>query len=290
MPGFVVAIPVGPGAREAERTQDLVAALRAHEPAARHVVLVDDDPAARRDFPDGVAVVDNPRNGRGIGTLGGTCTATLAALRWAHDTHPGAWVLRLDTDALVIGPFAARVEEALARHPQAGVLGSCHRTCNGETRDLSWWDPVVRKHARPVWLWRNPPLPRRHLQKADPLVRDTVRGALERGYSPGEHCIAAGCAIAAPFIADLAARGAFERPERWLATLFGDDVMLGALARALGHDLVDLHEVFGLKHVGLAGPPQELVDRGFAVVHSVKNDPDHDEDAVRAFFRERRAS
>lgn len=252
--------------------------------------MVDDEPGARRDFGPGVAVVPNPRSGRGIGTLGGTCAATVAALGWAHAHHPGSWVLRLDTDALLIGPVSGRVEQAFADHPQAGVLGSCHRTCNGEERDISWWARVVPKHARSVWLWRRPPLPRRHLDLADPVVRRTVRAALARGSDPGEHCMAAGCAVSAAFVAALADQGLLERPQRWLRTLFGDDVMLGTMAGALGFTLVDLHAVFGLKHVGLAASPPELVERGFGVVHSVKNDPDHDETAIREFFRERRAS
>ncbi|HYF24920.1 MAG TPA: hypothetical protein VD931_04190 [Baekduia sp.] len=284
----VVAIPVGPGPQETGRVADLLAALRHHEPAAGPVVLVDDAPGDRRSFPGEAVVLPNPRASRGIGTLGGTCTATLTALRWAHDHHPDAWVLRLDTDALVVGPVVARVEQALREHPGAGVLGSCHRTCNGDERDLSWWGPVVRKHGRRVWAWRRPPLPRRHVSPADPLVRAVVREALARGYRPGEHCMAAGCAISAPFVRSLAAAGRLDDPNRWLGTLFGDDVMLGAMARAAGFELLDLHAVFGLKHVGLAGSPPELAARGFGVVHSVKNDPVHDEAAIRAFFAARR--
>ncbi|WP_205696655.1 hypothetical protein [Conexibacter sp. SYSU D00693] len=292
MPAFVTAIPVGPGRQEVERAADLLDALRAHEPRTTDVVLVDDEPQARRTLPAATAVLESPRRGRGIGTLGGTCTATFTALAWAHRARPGAWVLRLDTDALVIGPVADRVEAAFAEHPQAGVLGSCHRTCGGEERNLDWWDPVVRKHARRVWLWRRPPLGRRHVDLADPLARDVVRRAVARAGAPrpGAHCMAAGCAISAPFLAALAGAGALERPERWLRTLFGDDVLLGTFATALGFDLVDLHAVFGLQHVGLVAAPPELAARGFGVVHSVKNDDAHPEDEIRAFFRERRVA
>lgn len=288
MPGFVAAILAGPGVPEHVRACDLVDALRAHEPRTGPVVLVDDAPGEGRTWPDGVAVLPNPRAGRGHGTLGGTCAGTLTALGWAAREHPGAWVLRLDSDALVVGPVADRVEAGFARHPDAGVLGSCHRTCNGAPRDLSWWAPVAAKHAKPVWLWRDPPLGRRHVMRAVPEVRRTVREALARGYAPGEHCIAAGCALSAPFVEALRRGGHLDDPLAWLPTYFGDDVMLGAQARALGFGLQDLHEVFGLQHVGLAGPPDDLVARGFGVVHSIKNDPDHDEAAIRAFFRARR--
>jgi hypothetical protein len=66
--------------------------------------------------------------------------------------------------------------------------------------------------------------------------------------------------------------------------------MLGVQARALGLELRDLHAVFGLRHVGLPDTPQRLADRGFALIHSVRNDPAHDESEVRAFFAARRAA
>jgi hypothetical protein len=285
MSGCVVAIPVGPSDAEVARTHDLLAAIRAHESRVERIVLVDDAPSPRS-WPDGVAVVPNPRAGRGIGTLGGTCTATLAGLAWAHARAPGDWVLRLDTDALVIGPFVEAVETEW--RPGDGVLGSCRHTCNGERRDLTPWAFTVRRHAWPVWLWRHPPRRLRHVQPPVRVARQAVREALARGYDPGEHCIAAGCAISAPMIAGMAARGWLDEPRQWLNTRLGDDIMLGIMARALGLDLRDVHAVFGLKHIGLADTPQRLLERGFAVVHSVKNDPHHREEEIRSFFAAQR--
>jgi hypothetical protein len=79
-----------------------------------------------------------------------------------------------------------------------------------------------------------------------------------------------------------------DHPRRWLYARLGDDVMLGAQARALGLGLRDLHDVFALKHIGLADAPPRLVERGVAVIHSVKNDPVHSEPELRAFFEARR--
>lgn len=282
---FVVAIPVGPSEQEAERARDLIVSLRAHEPRARRIVLVDDS-LEPREWPVGVAVIPNPRAGRGIGTLGGTCTATLAALAWAHENAPGAWVLRLDSDALVIGPFANAVDGAWRQGD--GVLGSCRQTPNGEPRDLGPWARTVRKHRRRVWLWLKPPRRLRYLQRSIPVVRRAVRDAIVRQYEPGEHCIAAGCAISAELIQRAAEQSWLDDPRAWLNTRLGDDIMLGIMARALWLDLRDFHAVFGVKHVGLADTPEGLAERGFAVIHSVKNDPRFAEEEVRAFFAARR--
>lgn len=285
MSEFVVAIPVGPTATDAERARDLIVSLRAHEPRTRRIVLVDDAPEPR-EWPAAVDAIPNPRGGRGIGTLGGTCTATLAALAWAHANVPGAWVLRLDTDALVIGPFADAVDAAWRTGD--GVLGSCRLTPNGEPRDISTWARTVRRHRGRIWRWVRPPRRLRHVQRAVPVVRQVLREAIVRQYDPGEHCIAAGCAISAALVERAAEAGWLEDPRAWLNTRLGDDIMLGMMARALWLDLRDLHAVFGVKHVGLADTPEGLADRGFAVIHSVKNDERFAEEEVRAFFAARR--
>jgi hypothetical protein len=292
---FVVAIPVAPGGAELARVDDLLAALAAHEPATGRIVLVDDDPDARRFGLPGVAVISNPRAGRGIGTLGGTCTATLAALRWAREHAPGTHVVRLDTDALVIAPFADALARAIAQRPRAGVLGSHDRTCNGERRDFSPWAGVVRMHARPLWTWLRPPRRGRYVHVAlsgrAGAVRREVQTAFANGYDPGEHCLAAACVVTAGMIGGMAGAGMLDDPLRWLNTRFGDDIMLGVQARALGMDLVGLvadGEPFGLRHIGLADTPERLAARGFSFIHSVKNDPHMSETEIRAFFAARR--
>lgn len=291
VPPFVVAIPVAAGAVDHARVSDLLAALAAHEPQATDVLIVDDEGGrtpAPRTWPSpgpGVpppTVIANPRRGRGIPTLGGTTAGTLAALGWAARERPGAWVLRLDADALVIGPFAAAVQGAL--RPGDGVLGSCHRTCNGDVRDVRAIGAEVARHRRAVWRWRRPPRRPWWVRPADAHVRDVLEQAARAGYVPGEHCIAAGCAISPALIVALAARGWLDDPARWLGARLGDDMVLGAMTRACGLALRDLPAVFGLAHRGLPDTPAGLRARGFAIIHSVKNDPASSEEQVRAFF------
>jgi hypothetical protein len=47
-------------------------------------------------------------------------------------------------------------------------------------------------------------------------------------------------------------------------------------------------EPFGIQHVGLPDAPAALVERGHAIVHSVKDGEHGREDELRAWFRERR--
>lgn len=294
-----VVVPVGPGPREEARVADLLASLHHHEPDAGPVLLVDDAPQQRRAWPESqpglaVEVLPNPRNGEGVGTFGGVCAATLLGLRWARSRAPGEPVLRLDTDALVIAAFARYLRAAVASDPKVGVLGACRRTPNGQLRDVRAWAAMVRRHAMPVWLWRTAPHVQRALTGRNAAVRREVRAGLRgRGYTPGTHCMAAACVITPRMVAAMAAAGMFDDPLRWIDARIGDDVMLGLQAAALGFELrgmVTDGDPFGLSHVGLPDLPQRLVDRGFAFVHSLKNDPRAEEGELRAWFAARRRS
>jgi hypothetical protein len=122
------------------------------------------------------------------------------------------------------------------------------------------------------------------VRPADPLVRAVLADAARAGYVPGEHCIAAGCALTPALVGALHARGWLDDPSRWLSARLGDDMVLGAMTRACGLALRDLPAVFGLAHRGLPDRPAALGARGFAIIHSVKNDPGASEEEIRAFF------
>ena len=49
-------------------------------------------------------------------------------------------------------------------------------------------------------------------------------------------------------------------------------------------------EVFGVRYKGLPYEPVILVERGYSVIHSVKNDSRMTEEEIREFFRARRNS
>jgi hypothetical protein len=293
MAGFVIVMPVGPGDEDAERAVDSVAAALAWEPQVARVVLVDDSTAdrglAERIGDPRVVALRNPRRGFGQGVLAGTCTGMLLALRWIADDSPGSPVLRLDTDALVIGPFADRLREALAAHPEAGIVG---RDNVGSVGD---WRRATAKMAMPVRVYRRPPIRGQRIEQAltgrAAGVRRLVKRARRNGYGDGHHVLAAAFAIRPELVARMAADGILDDPFAWLTVPVVDDVMITVAAHALGMPHVH-HEgpgtVFALRHVGLPEPPAALVEHGYAIVHCVKNDPHLTEAEIRAFFRDRR--
>jgi hypothetical protein len=60
------------------------------------------------------------------------------------------------------------------------------------------------------------------------------------------------------------------------------------LTKAAGLDLFDAcrdGEPFGVRYKGLADAPARLLQRGFSIIHSVKNDVHFSESDIREYFR-----
>ncbi len=288
---FAAFAQIGPGPKAVADAADLLDSLSAHEPAAT-ALLVDDEPG--RDLAgllgrrDGVRVIPNPRGGRGDGFYGGMCVGTFAGLAAAGADliggDPAAFVVKLDADALVIAPFAERLAELARRRPDAGVIGAYRTTPNGSPRGFEVQADRVRLIGR-----RRP----FSLDRRARVLRRLVGRAVANGYELGEHVLGGAYAVTRAGLDGLAATGAFADPLLWLGARLTEDAAVGLHARAAGLTMLD-HvgpgEVFGVRYVGLPFPPAELLARGYAIIHSVKNDPQHPEAEVRDFFRRHRVS
>src|SRR5438067_1278988 len=151
-------MPVAAGESEIVRAADALASLAAYEPEVGVVALVDDERTERdlgaacvpAPLRERTIVLRNPREGRDTGLHGGTCAATLAGLRILHERGSAPLIVRLDADALVIGPFGDAVAAALAARPDIGIVGSYTHAPTGLERDFGDWEHRVRKLTRPV--------------------------------------------------------------------------------------------------------------------------------------------
>ncbi|MGH2870369.1 MAG: hypothetical protein ACRDNK_22720 [Solirubrobacteraceae bacterium] len=288
---FAVLIPVGPAPRELDRLRDTLESVQAFEDARQiHLVLVDDG-VEPRDLGVAAAlwgsleVIRNRALGRSAGAYDSMVAGTVNGLKTVAARKPD-FVLKLDTDALVIGRVLPSLQIALA-DARVGLVGSYTHTCTGDRRDWSGWIPVLRRAERALSLGPGRRLTYRRARSRH-WVHHVLDAARDNGYELGAHCLGGAYAVGP---------GLLQRTDLldfrpWLGTGLGEDVVVGALTFAAGltvRGLTGRGEPFGLAWQGLPLPPAELIAHGHSVVHSVKDQALGDEQAIRAYFRSARA-
>ena len=302
-PPFAVICLAGPSADETRRLNDLLESLFFWEPRTPLVLLVD-DPRAGRDLaaaapapPEGrLIVMPNPLAGVGHYWDRG-CAGMAAGL--AHLSRiPGIeFVLKVDTDSLVVAPFSERVAGAIRRNPAAGQIGAYTAGSRGERWYSRGWLHPMGRLSLPVRAWRKPAFPGFWLESAlrgrARRVRAYACAARAQGYRAGEHILGGGNVISPTALSRMADRGLLDEPRFWRGRMVVEDLLLSMYVRAVGLELLDDSGeggVFGVAGRGLPHAPLEILRRRHAVVHSVKNDPKFPEEGVLAFFRERRGN
>jgi len=291
-------IPAGPGAAEVARINDLLEASAIYADLPLAAVIINDGNDARalresgeiRGIP--TTVLPNARRGRGDWWTGGLCVAMLDALLWIARHHPCRGVLRLDSDALVINPFARRLVELMESQPRIGLVGNGD-TLTGEppgfghslTATLYWrskWISHDRDHRKIIcslWGWRR-------------RVRRLIRRAQRNGYMLGDWCQGGAYALTPTFLAQLRADPALARPEDFLHLDFCEDLLMIVIVYALGlraHFTTGPARLFASKWKGLYDAPDAMARAGHGIIHSIKEYQALQEDEIRAIFRARRA-
>jgi hypothetical protein len=129
------------------------------------------------------------------------------------------------------------------------------------------------------------------LSGAPAVMRRAAQLALRNGYQPGENIQGGAYGLSIKAIRKMNAAGLFNQPLTWLDTALGEDVLVPMLVKAVGlelHDAAGNGNPFGVRYKGLPDTPAELVSRGYAIIHSVKNDARFSEGEIREFFHWRR--
>jgi hypothetical protein len=315
MAPVAIVVLVGPGSREEERLVDLMASVYAWEPRAVHWVLVDDALSERRlltrlELPKGSSAITLPHprpSWPGRSPHMGLGAGTIMALRYARARTSAAFVFKLDTDALAIGPFVEATAAIVARERDAAVIGAYGDSCNPAGRDteklrmVSPLVPALDEVPDPPSGVADPDVPISgpygslsvNQMKAFGRLRPHVGRAVANGYRLLEYCQGGALAVTTEFIDRMAERGYLEAYEAWGYLPFGDDVILGLYARAVGLRLIDCcgpGQPFGIQWLGLPYDPAVLIANGHGLVASVKGDPNHSEPALRAYFSGHRAA
>jgi hypothetical protein len=300
---FAVIIPVGPGKVEMERLKDTLASLEFYEAENFHLIIVDDDPSQHRfqehavDLPkDRTTLITNPRNGRGDGWAAGCMAAVLAGLKeLVRQKIEVDFILKLDTDALVIRSFADQISRYFQEHPSAGMIGSIIRD-NGSPalrEALRSMGKALDKLVKQFTIWRRTPVGGLSIQIAlygnYRKIRDVIRQGLINGFSFDEFCRGGSYALSSACLQAFLRNGLLENPLLWLATPVTEDIGISLCVKSVDLDFSgfdDPGEPFAIHYLRLPGTPEELLQRGFGIIHSVKDCNEQKEAAVRTFFHE----
>ncbi len=324
MLSFVAYIPVGPDNLELNRTKDLIDSLVYYESAVS-IILIDDGRRQRNlskkiVVPRGsqLDIVHYPRKFGHSDSRGRLCQIGLLTLEYIKHRFGSeiGFVLKLDTDSLVINSFSDKIQKALARNGNAGIIGALGDSCNRSRRGFRNDRVVVHAIKEMVRVGRilkanlNENLESlrswRILSSSDYMPMqsspsETQRHALihlSERLSPllgssfkGQHCQGGSYAVSCALLHQMSFNQVFLDAQSWAQLPFGEDRMMGIYCALLGLESVDfsgINEPFGTQARGLAYPPQGMKENGYSIIHSVKNDGRYPERSIRSFFRSAR--
>lgn len=224
--------------------------------------------------------VDNKkRNTRGM-----LFVKQILALRAVSSEFEWKCLLRLDDDALVIGPNPhLDAIQKFSVEPGVGLLGAYLRRGDGQDKR-----PALRKQGRRIIkrlisgdIVRNPLLFR--------TLALLLFRAKRNGYKLGDMCTGGSL-----FISGEACKSINNLYGRYLLNLSGcdlaDDLLLALCMGASGYklkDFSDRDDVMAVNWRGLPMPLEELVERNKKIIHPVKDPSDKlHEFMVRKYFKD----
>jgi len=305
MTQFAVLIPVGPGEQEIQRFRDVLGSLFYYESSCTNVVIIDDTPDSRhlenlvKAIADShgrapeIKVFVNPRKSRGEGWSGGMCASVAQGTQWVSEACNVDFMLRLDTDSLVIAPFSEMVKSKFDSDKSLGQIGTFRRHINGTQRIKRDSEGLitpflktftVKRYGRQKW----------HviftLAGRDRFRKATILRALNNNYALGEFCQGGGYAVSKMMLLALRENGFLDDINLFLDFYIGEDVVMTIFCYACGLKAADFNQdgqAFGVE-MGILNQPKDLLKRGYGVIHSIKSSDPAVESSIRSFYRSMR--
>ena len=280
---LVVVIPVGPGCKP-EYIEDTISSVMHYSRSTYKIILADDSHkgtgnAVQKRFP----AVDLVTMERPMGKLCGLYITLSLAFRHALRLYRFEALLRMDTDALVIGKAPEKDAIELFRSdPSIGIAGQYPFDYNGHPWDISWPSGELNRILNTRSFFKKPFTHWRLLK--------LYRKAAGQGYRTGESVFGGACFFSDACLRALASEGLL--PHYGLKTLsLEEDHLFAILARSVGFRLGDLCSgklPFGCAWKGLPDAPAALHSRGKKIIHSTRYWNEMKEDEIRSFFRQKR--
>jgi hypothetical protein len=239
------------------------------------VVVIDDTHGRGIGLEDPRIIVFTPPDSP-PGPCGGLWVKLAAAYRYAVEHADFDILLRLDTDALILGPGIAQAAVGrFAQDPTVGTLGAYRVGPDGGKRD---WTPARKMVRAELGLrgMRHPATRRR--------MRALVAAAHE--YVPGEHALGGATLLRGDMVREWCRRGMLDYRELGNCIL-GEDHLFGLLTVAAGYRIGDFsrpQDPLAVRWIGLPAAPAELLAAGKLITHSVRSWEDMQEAEIREYF------
>jgi hypothetical protein len=291
-------IPVGPGPLEIKRLRDLLESIKAVEPALQDLLLIDDasrprdlDKLAQDKGFQSITVFPGPRRPyfqRGFSSL---TSMSLHALSWFVESTTAQALVKMDTDALAIKPFAQRILMFHSQFPEFGIVGDTDRTANGE---ILRYAHVLYSSVQRRWRWGLRTTVNNFMRNSFKTgrQRNLIKKAYANGYTAGELCQGGTYSISRICALKMVDCGLLTDHNLWCFTDLGwsEDILMTAYCYITEMKHCVDQDIICSTYKKLRYPPEELQVLPFALIHSVKDSETQSESRIRGFFKEQRGS
>jgi hypothetical protein len=247
--------------------------------------------------PAGVqlTVLSNPRDRRGPAVTGGLCVADMIAFQHAQQNTDAEYLLKLDTDSLVISQFTSRVEPILQNTADLGMLGVIGDSFGDNRR----YDYVRENRSLLMRLLDLPD----NLERVDfskypelvwfgladrercSIIRSYIRRALQSNAVIGEYCQGGAYIVSRRMLDEMENKGYLIKPTRWERLKLGEDVFVSLCCVSLGLRLYDSSckgSAFAIHPQCLPLTCEEGIALDRSIIHSIKGSK---EEPFRDYFR-----
>jgi len=279
----VIVIPVGPNS-SVEFIADTIRSYIHNTRSSYKIIIADDSHQGignevKKIFPDTEILLTLKPMGGWAGLYINLCHAFRHAVRHYHF----GVLLKLDTDALVIGPEPEKdALKYFSKHPQTGIIGQYPNDYFGNPWDIGWPRRRITNGIK-TWKFIRRPIANLALIKLH-------RTAVKNGYKTGESVFGGAYFMSEAFLTAMLAAG--QLPNYTLRTLnLGEDHLFGLLAHVIGYKLGSFSgkgQPFGCAWKGLPVSPEQLVNDEKKIIHSTRHWKDMNEQDIRTWFKNKR--
>jgi hypothetical protein len=281
----VVVIPVGPNVPIAF-VKDTIDSYLYYTRSSHQFIIADDSHQGigkelQLVYP-GIDVLPTPKP---MGGWAGLYINEATAYRFAVEHYRFKALLKLDTDALIIG--CAPEEDAFRlfeTEPSVGMAGQYPNDYDGKPWDIGWPRDRVLNGAT-TWKYFRRPL-------ANWYLRKLYLKAKANHYNAGESVFGGAYFMRYDCLLRLYEEGLLPH-KKLLGLNMGEDHIFSLLVKSIGFELGTLSapgQPFALAWKGLPTSPERLHCEGKKIVHSTRCWNDMKEEEIRQSFKQHRVA